>query len=79
MSDKPRRGRPDPVPFTRQPEKTMSIDRLAGFAPRTRALASDLAVLQGPCVGCTDCEGLCRELIEALVLPDVVLGKGRKT
>lgn len=55
----------------------MKIDRFAAFAPRTRALASDLAILQGPCVGCTDCEGLCRDLIDALVLPDAVLKKGK--
>ncbi|MDA0961340.1 MAG: hypothetical protein O2898_00235 [Proteobacteria bacterium] len=57
----------------------MKIDRLAAFAPRTRALASDLAQLQGPCVGCTGCDGLCRDLIDTLVLPDIVLKKGRKT
>lgn len=55
----------------------MKIDRLVAFAPRTQSLASDLAMLQGPCVGCDGCMGMCRELIDALVLPDVILKKDR--
>ena len=55
----------------------MKIDRLVAFAPRTQSLASDFAMLQGPCVGCDGCMGMCRELIDALVLPDVILKKDR--
>lgn len=57
----------------------MKIDRMAAFAPKTRAVSSELAMMQGPCVGCTECEGMCKELIEAIVLPDAVLKKGKKT
>ena len=75
--DRTGRDRPAPVLASPQGDRPMKIDRFAAFAPRTRALASDLAILQGPCVGCTDCEGLCRDLIDALVLPDAVLKKGK--
>ncbi|MBV7407514.1 hypothetical protein [Maritimibacter sp. DP1N21-5] len=51
----------------------MQIDRKAGFAPRTRELGATLTGLKSGCVGCTDCKGLCHELIEALVVPDMVL------
>ncbi|MFY9211140.1 MAG: hypothetical protein WAO69_08440 [Aestuariivita sp.] len=53
----------------------MDTKRLAAHAPRTRALAQDLADLQGPCLGCPGCEGLCLALIEAVTLPDAILGK----
>ncbi|SMY06913.1 hypothetical protein [Flavimaricola marinus] len=53
----------------------MMIDRKIGFAPRTTAAAKDIAQLQGPCVGCSDCRGLCAALIEALTLPDIILSK----
>lgn len=56
----------------------MKIERKAAFAPRTSALALDLASLQAPCVGCDGCTGLCDALIDALTLPDLLLGKGRK-
>lgn len=51
----------------------MDIIRTRIDTPRTAALAADLADLQGPCVGCSDCRGLCMALIEALVLPDLIL------
>ncbi len=72
------RGLHPPVLAERQGNATMKIDRLAAFAPRTRALATDLALLKGPCVGCPGCDGLCRELIDMLVLPEAVLKKGHK-
>ncbi len=53
----------------------MNIHRLVAAAPRTADLTVELAKLNGPCVGCTDCDGLCKELIEALVLPDVILSR----
>jgi hypothetical protein len=55
----------------------MTTDRKTGYAPKTRALADDIARLQGPCVGCEGCEGLCMALIEAMVLPDLILSRGR--
>lgn len=47
--------------------------RLVDHAPQTRALAGRLARVRSTCVGCQDCRGLCRELVDLLTLPDVVL------
>ena len=55
----------------------MTIKRLAAHAPRTRAVANDLAELSSPCIGCKGCEGLCLALIEAMTLPEAILSKGR--
>lgn len=57
----------------------MNITRSQLDTSRLNALSVELATLQGPCVGCTDCNGLCAELIDALVLPDVILSKKRET
>ena len=54
----------------------MKTDRLAAYAPRTRAVADTLSEMQGPCLGCTDCQGLCIALVEAMTLPEAVLSKG---
>lgn len=57
----------------------MQIQRSKAETPIVNALADELARLQGPCVGCSDCVGLCEELIEALVLPDVILTRKRES
>ncbi|MDK3071668.1 hypothetical protein QO034_00970 [Sedimentitalea sp. JM2-8] len=57
----------------------MNISRLVAAAPRTAALSLELSKLNGPCVGCTDCNGLCKELIEALIVPDVILSRKHGT
>jgi hypothetical protein len=54
----------------------MQVDRQTGHAPRTREVASQVMGLKQGCVGCTDCRGLCHELIEAMLVPDLVL-KGK--
>jgi len=54
----------------------MKTDRLAAYAPRTRAVAETLGDLHGPCLGCADCRGLCVALVEAVTLPEAVLSKG---
>ena len=51
----------------------MQIERVAGFAPRTRAVAESLVQMNGPCIGCKDCEGLCHVLLDLMNLPDMVL------
>lgn len=53
----------------------MEIERKAGAAPRTVALADRLAAVNGPCVGCRNCRGLCAAMIEAMTLPDIILGQ----
>ena len=55
----------------------MKIDRIAAFAPRTRALAEELDELTMPCIGCKDCRGMCMDLIEIVRLPDVLLKEKR--
>lgn len=54
----------------------MTIERELAFAPKTKALAQKIAALREPCVGCKHCTGLCEALIEALTLPEVLLGRG---
>lgn len=54
----------------------MIINRDKAPAAHVSVLAQELAGLNGPCVGCKDCKGLCAELIEALVLPDMILSRG---
>ncbi|WP_424985500.1 hypothetical protein [Microbulbifer sp. S227A] len=56
----------------------MYISRQIAEAPRTAALTNEISKLNGPCIGCTECNGLCKELIEALVVPDMILSKGQK-
>lgn len=51
----------------------MSITRQAGAAPNTADLAQQISGLSQPCVGCTECQGVCEALIDALVIPGVVL------
>ena len=54
----------------------MKTERLAAYAPRTRAVAEQVLDVQGPCLGCPGCKGLCIALVEAMTLPDAILSKG---
>ncbi|WP_319825425.1 hypothetical protein [Thalassovita sp.] len=51
----------------------MEIERQAAKAPRTTAVGETVTTLGGNCVGCTDCRGLCRALIEVITFPDAIL------
>ncbi|MFC6639497.1 hypothetical protein [Sulfitobacter sediminilitoris] len=51
----------------------MQLQRKIAYAPRSRALAKDLSQLPGPCVGCEGCQGVCAALIDAMLLPEIVL------
>jgi hypothetical protein len=53
----------------------MQTDRLIGHAPRSRAVGDKLIAIEGGCIGCKGCTGLCLALIEALSVPDAVLGR----
>lgn len=57
----------------------MQINRSKAETPKLAALAGQVSALQGPCVGCSDCVGLCMALIDTLVLPDVILTKRRES
>ena len=50
----------------------MTFARPIQFVPSDEVLSREVADLPG-CVGCTDCDGLCHALMEALSLPDVIL------
>ncbi len=50
----------------------MKIARQAGHAPKTAALGRDMMELPH-CVGCAECQGLCTELVDTLILPDILL------
>ena len=51
----------------------MIVDRKIATAPRTEALAHDVAGLADPCIGCEGCRGVCAAMIDAMVLPDLIL------
>jgi len=57
----------------------MNISRSKAETPRLNELSVELSQLHGPCVGCSDCVGLCVALIDALVVPDVILSKKRES
>lgn len=48
-------------------------DRKVGHAPRVEGIAKEVSCMVGPCVGCTECQGLCTALIEAMTVPDIIL------
>lgn len=51
----------------------MRIDRNIGHAPRVEAIGHKLMEAPLRCVDCAGCKGLCQELIDVLMLPDMVL------
>lgn len=55
----------------------MQIERVAGYAPKTRTLAEGLTHVNGPCIGCKDCAGICHVLLDLMSLPDLLLKGGR--
>ncbi|MEX0282598.1 MAG: hypothetical protein AB3N13_15555 [Arenibacterium sp.] len=57
----------------------MNIVRSKPSSSHTVALGAAMSELNGPCVGCSDCNGLCAELIDALSVPDIILSKRRET
>ena len=56
----------------------MQISRSKAATPKVQSLATEVSALQGPCVGCSNCVGLCDALIDALVLPDLILTRKRQ-
>ncbi|MEP2533017.1 hypothetical protein [Shimia sp.] len=57
----------------------MPITRSTTPTHQTSSISREIACLTGPCIGCTDCRGLCNALIEAITLPDTILSKTRDT
>ncbi|MFK7751044.1 MAG: hypothetical protein AB8B51_00700 [Sedimentitalea sp.] len=55
----------------------MNIQRSNPSTGHVNALAQEMADLNGPCVGCEGCNGVCQALIDALMLPNVILSRKR--
>lgn len=55
----------------------MKIDRSFPPSPRSKELLSKLNELYGPCIACKTCDGLCEALIDALMLPDIIVKDNR--
>ena len=53
----------------------MQIERHAGHAPRSEAVGEEIFALEGPCLGCRNCKGLCAALVQMMSLPDAVLNR----
>ena len=58
---------------------SMNITRSPAVTERSEALGRRIAGMGTRCVGCTDCRGLCHELIEAIVVPEIVLNPAQGT
>lgn len=56
----------------------MLIERFAGRAERVAEMGRRVSAA-GACIGCSDCRGLCAELIEALALPEAVARRREET
>lgn len=56
----------------------MQITRTKPAMTQMSALSAELNTLNGPCVGCEGCNGLCEALIDALMLPNIILSKKRE-
>lgn len=57
----------------------MNISRLATPVPDSTPYTLLFSKLHGSCVGCSDCNGVCKELLDALVVPDVILSRKNGT
>lgn len=55
----------------------MDIQRSKPDQTHTTALSAALNDLNNPCVGCDNCNGLCADLIDVLVIPGVILSRKR--
>ena len=51
----------------------MEVERKIGHAPKTSEVGRNAVALNGPCVGCENCRGLCWEFLELLTLPEAVV------
>ncbi|QEW18082.1 hypothetical protein LA6_000239 [Marinibacterium anthonyi] len=56
----------------------MNIDRTRPPTARLKELSRKLDEIYGPCLACEDCTGICAALIDALMLPDVIVRPARR-
>ncbi|MDE4132304.1 hypothetical protein PXK00_04230 [Phaeobacter sp. QD34_3] len=57
----------------------MDITRNQAETPNADRVSVQINGLKGPCVGCSDCVGMCRALIDALTVPDAILKKAPRS
>ena len=57
----------------------MEIVRSKPDPSQTSALMAELGTLNCACVGCSNCNGLCAELIDALTIPELILSRKRQS
>lgn len=55
----------------------MKIEREVGRDQNSALIAQQIEAISGPCIGCKDCQGLCVELIDAVLVPGLVIRKNR--
>lgn len=55
----------------------MKVERTASNDVHTSSVMTQIAQLHGPCMGCTECTGICAALLDALTVPDLVLTQRR--
>ncbi len=51
----------------------MDITRSPSETHRTSQIGQIVTNLNGPCVGCSECRGICKALIDAVTLPEILL------
>ncbi|MGV6849753.1 MAG: hypothetical protein ACWA5A_15370 [Marinibacterium sp.] len=51
----------------------MKIERGKPKTDLTEDLSRRLLTLYGPCIQCDECHGLCPALIDALLLPEIIV------
>lgn len=54
----------------------MEVHRTKTDSPVLKALGTKLPDITAQCFGCSDCDGLCHEVLEAMILPDMILARG---
>ncbi|WP_164661300.1 hypothetical protein [Tropicibacter sp. Alg240-R139] len=54
-------------------EHEMDITRSPTDTRRTTQIGQIVTELNGPCVGCSECRGICLALIDAVTLPEILL------
>ena len=56
----------------------MPITRSTPPTKHSTTISREISGMNGPCIGCSNCRGLCAELIEAITLPETILSKTRE-
>lgn len=56
----------------------MIIDRSRPPTARLKELSCKLDEIYGPCLACEECTGICASLIDALMLPDMIVRSDRR-